>query len=240
MAIPLQFCPPRGGPCRSPVARGLFALTLLTYLAVGCASGDDTDAAPTVTASASPTVPSTTAPPTTVSSTVNSVASTTTPTTAPPTTIDNSPETPAEDDVREGFDEVVSSWRACLDALPDCDPESLAESRTGEQLEENRRRVQSFIDAGYRIGETDTIVYEIESIDVVSDGQVALVAVCVTDGSVIYLPDPTGGDDRQIINDSFVSSREVFQMELLDGRWVAASNVVTEEEVEGEENNRCA
>lgn len=142
--------------------------------------------------------------------------------------------------VRDGFAEVVASWSACLDALPDCDVESLADSRAGEQLEENQRRVQSFIDAGWRIGDTDSIVYEVESVQFVEEGEVAFVAVCVNDASVIYLPDPTGGDDRQIVNDSFVSSREIFRMELLDGRWVAVSNVVTEEEVVGEENNRCA
>lgn len=250
MAVPVWCCPRRGRSGGTSVTRAAAALVALLLVVTACSSGDDASVPTAATEPTSateapnPTSPSdTTTTSTLVTTTTASPPATTEPLTTTPTTTDdeNSGTAPFDEEgVRDGFAAVVSSWAACLEALPDCDLASLSESRIGEQLEENQRRVQSFIDAGYRIGDSDTIVYEIESIDFVSDGEVALVGVCVTDASVIYLPDPTGGDDRQIINDSFVSSREVFQMELHDERWVAASNVVTEEEVVGEENNRCA
>ena len=111
---------------------GLVVALVALVLGAACSSGSKSgsaSSAPTATTAAP--VTTRTAPPSTSSST-STVATTTT------TTVDP---TKAEADVRSAIALATQTYSACLVAMPNCDPSTLAVARAGPLLAQNVARI---------------------------------------------------------------------------------------------------
>jgi hypothetical protein len=184
----------------------------------GC-GGDNGAAAP---AASSTTVTSTVAPITTsVATTTTSTSSTSTTTSttaAPPTTV--APAVLAEMAVRASVDDAVAAFSECVLALPNCDVESLAATRSGELLRINSERISEWSAAGYAIRNRESFRYVIEEVEFAPDLTRATALVCIADGTVLFIPGAGPGGADVIVDDSYVSGREAWDVHLdPDGIW---------------------
>ena len=209
---------------------GAFVACMLVVAA--CSSGGNAPP-PTTEVEISSSAPKTTAVTTPVS-TSPSPSTTETPTTPAvhstiPTTIASTPSTTPADpsikveaDVRAAVDRAIADFSACLLALPNCDPTMLATSRANPMLALNAGRISEWNLAGYSVIDRDQFRYVIESVDLADDLATATVIVCVADGSkLIHAGAGPGGADV-IIDGTFVSGREQWDVRLdPDGVWRA-------------------
>jgi hypothetical protein len=75
---------------------------------------------------------------------------------------------------------------------------------------------------GYTVVDRDQFAFTIESVELNADQKQATATVCVTDGSKLVLPSATPGGPVVIIDDTFVSGREAWDVRLdPDGVWRA-------------------
>ena len=209
------------------------ALVSCILLLAACSSGNDavprsttastaSSAAITTASTAAPTTmvsfdPETTLAPTTVPATSTTIASTTT---APPTTVD--PAAMAESDVRAAVDLAIADFSACLVALPGCDPVTLAATRADPLLAVNASRVTEWNTKGYAIADRDQFRYVIEAVELSDDNRRATATVCFTDGSKLVDPGAAPGGADLVIDGTFTSGREAWDMRLdVDGVWKA-------------------
>jgi hypothetical protein len=152
-------------------------------------------------------VASTVAPTTTTSSTI-----------APTTTPD--PPTLAEADVRAAVVSAAAAFDACLRALPNCDVATLTDTRAGTVLAVNSQRITEWNEAGYEVRDRGQSRLVVESVTVDLDAGRATAVVCIADGSKLVQPGAGLGGADVIVDGSFVSGRESWEMRLdPDGRW---------------------
>jgi hypothetical protein len=204
---------PRLGPTRLAPA----VLCLMAVLLASACSDDGNTASP----STSDGVPSTT-----TSAVVTTTTSTTTvPNTSSspvprPTSSTVPPVVATEATARESVDRAIASFRECLAALPACDVTTLAGTRAGTMLQRNTERIQEWNAAGYALRRGERFRYVIEAVEVAPDLRQATVTVCSADGSQLVLPGAGPGGADVIIDDSFTSGREAWDVRLdADGVW---------------------
>lgn len=203
----------------SGVAAGLRvgALATCVLLAAACSSGESAGSNATSTTDPRPTTsevaPTTTGP---------AFDSTTTPTdpTAPSTTVD--PAMEADAAARAAVELAIADFSVCLDALPSCDPTTLAATRAEPMLAVNTGRITEWNAAGYRVIDRDQFRYVIESVELAEDLRQATVTVCFADGSKLVDPGAGPGGADLIIDGTFASGREAWDVQLdSDGVWRA-------------------
>jgi archaellum component FlaF (FlaF/FlaG flagellin family) len=74
--------------------------------------------------------------------------------------------------------------------------------------------------AGYEVRDREQFRYVIESVEIDPSGTVATVVVCVADGSTLVLPAAGPGSTDVIVDGTYVSGRESWDMRLgVDGVW---------------------
>jgi hypothetical protein len=216
-----------GEPRSCLTLRAALAVALVVSIAA-CSSDDDgADPSTSVTRSAAASEPSTAAPPTpTMQAPLTSVtAATTAPTSAtrPPTTsIAPTSTEPADPEaaIRHAVAAATDAFTQCLLALPNCDPATLADTREGPLLAVNTERVNEWNGAGYEVRDRDQFRYVIESVEIDPSGTTATVVVCVADGSKLVLPSAGPGSTDVIVDGTYVSGRESWDMRLgADGVW---------------------
>lgn len=118
------------------------------------------------------------------------------------------------------MDRAIADFTTCLLALPSCDPAMLATTRAGPMLAVNIDRINEWNATGYAVVDRDQFRYVIERVELSDDGQRAVVTVCFADGSKLVDPGagPDGGD--LIIDGTFTSGREAWDVRLDDdGVW---------------------
>lgn len=214
--------------CRSRCRRsmGFVATGVAAICLLAACSGDGlavtTDPA-TVTAASFPepssTVSTSTSPTSTSpTSTSTTVATTPTSTQAPTTTID--PRAKAESEVRAAIDASVAAFSDCLLKMPNCDVVTLEATRRGDMLRINTERVTQWNAAGYAVRDRDTFRYVVEQVELNADLTQATVLVCIADGTKLVQPGAGPGGADVIVDDSYVSGRESWDVRLdADGIW---------------------
>lgn len=180
-------------------------------------SGTTTDPT-TVTTTSSPEPSSTVSTSTSPTSTAATVATTPISTQAPTTTID--PHAKAESDVRAAIDASVAAFSDCLLKMPNCDVATLEATRRGDMLRINTERVTQWNAAGYTVRDRDTFRYVVEQVELNADLTQATVLVCIADGTKLVQPAAGPGGADVIVDDSYVSGRESWDVRLdADGIW---------------------
>ena len=206
----------RAGVARPRWRAGFGALALV--LVGACSSGDAASSSTPVTSGPSTRTDSTTTALTTTSST--DLSTTSTSSTSQPTATTANPAATAESDVRSAIDLAQSSFSECLIAMPACDPSTLAVARGGGLLERNTARIQKWNSAGYTVIDRDRFRYVIESVSLSADRTMAMVVVCIADGSKLVLPGAAPGGGNVIVDGGYTSGRSRWEMRLDgDGRW---------------------
>jgi hypothetical protein len=204
---------------RGPVAQRLQAYTaaLVAVLVIAACSSDDA-ASRSTTASASSVAPSTTGTSSSTSAPSTSTSTSTSSTLLPSTT--NDPRIAAEAQVRAAVEASIAAFRACLEALPNCDVNSLAGTRAGDMLRINAERINEWNAAGYELRDGDQFREVVESVTF-SDQTLtrATVVTCGADGSKLVLPGagPDGGD--VVVDGAYTSGRSEWDVRL-DGEGV--------------------
>jgi hypothetical protein len=127
-----------------------------------------------------------------------------------------------EDDVRAATAAAIEAFSACLVAMPNCDPATLAATRSDPMLSVNVDRINEWNAAGYTVIDRDQFRYVIEAVEVADGGTEATVTVCIADGSKLVKPGAGPGGADLVIDGEFVSGREAWDMHLeQDGVWRA-------------------
>jgi hypothetical protein len=130
------------------------------------------------------------------------------------------PKAKAETGVRTAVDLAVQTFSACLVAMPTCDPSTLAVARSGDLLARNVSRINEWNAAGYTVRDRDKFRYVIESVTVQPDLKRATATVCIADGSRLVKPEAGPGGADVVIDDTYTSGRESWDMRFDDdGRW---------------------
>ena len=189
--------------------RGAVAVVLLALVAAACSSGGGGGA------SSTSSVASTTA---TTSSTSTAPATTTSTSSPTSTTIDAAAK--AEADIRAAIGLAQQTFSACLVAMPTCDPSTLAVARAGDLLAQNTVRINEWNAAGYTVRDRDKFRYVVENVGLQPDLQRATAVVCIADGSRLVKPGAGPGGADVIIDDTYTSDRESWDVRLdTDSRW---------------------
>lgn len=180
-------------------------------------SGRESTATPTTATTPTSAIPTTEPAPETSPSSTNTTA-----TTAAPTRTTTTVPLDAETVIRATLEKSFSDFSSCLTSMPNCDPTVLEATRAGDLLAGNVARINEWNDAGYTVIDRDQYRYVIESVEFGEDETTATATVCLTDGSKLVQPGagPDGAD--VIIDDTFVSGRDAWEMRLDDdGKWRA-------------------
>jgi hypothetical protein len=106
--------------------------------------------------------------------------------------------------------------------MPSCDPSTLAVARTGDLLARNVARINEWNAAGLTVRNRDQFRYVVEQVVLGTDGVQAEALVCFADGSDLVRPGAGPGGADVIVDDSFTSGRESWDVRLdPDGHWRA-------------------
>jgi hypothetical protein len=106
--------------------------------------------------------------------------------------------------------------------MPTCDPSTLAVARAGDLLAQNIARVDEWNAAGYTVRDRDRFRFVIEKVALQPDLTRATATVCIADGSRLLKPSAGPGGADVIIDDTFGSGREAWDMRRdPDGKWRA-------------------
>jgi hypothetical protein len=106
--------------------------------------------------------------------------------------------------------------------MPNCDPSTLAVARAGSLLAQNVARINEWNAAGYTVRDRDKFRYVVENVALQPDLQRATAIVCIADGSKLVKPGAGPGGADVIVDDSYTSGREAWDVRLdADGRWRA-------------------
>lgn len=209
---------PRGRTRRSV---GLVAVGVTSVCSLAaCSDGGSTATTDptTVTTTSGPAPSSTVTTSSSATSTSTTVATSPTSTQAPTTTID--PRAKAESDVRAAIDASVAAFSDCLLKMPNCDVATLEATRRGDMLRINTERVTQWNAAGYAVRDRDTFRYVVEQVELNADLTQATVLVCIADGTKLVQPGAGPGGADVIVDDSYVSGRESWDVRLdADGIW---------------------
>jgi hypothetical protein len=195
--------------------RGAVAVVLLALVAVACSAGGGGGASSTssVSSTTATTASTSTAPATTTSTSSPTSTSTS-------TTID--PVARAEADIRVAIAVAQQTFSACLVAMPTCDASALVVARAGDLLAQNPAPINEWNAAGYTVRDRDKFRFVVEKISLQPDLRRATVQLCYADGSRLVKPGAGPGGADVIIDDTFGSGREAWDMRLdADGKWRA-------------------
>jgi hypothetical protein len=122
--------------------------------------------------------------------------------------------------VRSSIAASHNAFSACLVAMPACDPTTLSATNAGAALERNVARINEWNSKGYTVRDRETFRYVIESVTVAPGLATATAMVCIADGSKIVNPGAGPGGVDVVIDGSYVSGRETWDMQLdPDGSW---------------------
>lgn len=212
------------GDCGVTAGRGAGFLAVCVLLLAACSSGNDA-APPTTIESVSTASSSSGEETTSLATSTTSIAPTTTattttvaPATSAPTTLDTG--AAAEAAVRTAVERAIADFSECLVAMPHCDPAMLAATRTDPMLAINTQRISDWNSSGFTVIDRDQFRYVIESVEVSPDLRQATVMVCFADGSKVISPGAAPDGSDVIIDGTFVSGREAWDMRLGDdGVW---------------------
>jgi hypothetical protein len=125
-------------------------------------------------------------------------------------------------EVRQAIALAQSTFSACLVAMPKCNPSTLAVARAGPLLGRNEARINEWNADGYTVRDRDKFRYVVEKISMQPGLRRATVLLCYADGSRLVKPGagPNGAD--VVIDDTFGSGRESWDMRLdTDDKWRA-------------------
>ncbi len=207
--------------CRVSRSVGVVAVCVTALCSLAACSGGGSAATTdprTVTTTSSPEPSSTVSTSTSPTSTAATVATSPTSTQAPTTTID--PRAKAESDVRAAIDASVAAFSDCLLKMPNCDVATLEATRRGDMLRINTERVAQWNAARYAVRDRDTFRYVVEQVELNADLTRATVLVCIADGTKLVQPGAGPGGADVIVDDSYVSGRESWDVRLdADGIW---------------------
>lgn len=204
--------------------RSVAALGIVVVAAACSGSVDSSDSTVTDLTQTTEIIASSSASPTT------SMSTTTPETTAPESTPNSeSPESTdepvdAETVIRSTLDQTFNDFSECLTSMPECDPTVLETTRAGELLATNVARIEEWNAAGYTVIDRDQFRFVVEAVELDDDETTATATACIADGSKLINPGagPEGAD--VIIDDTFVSGREAWEMRLDDDvQWRAYS-----------------
>lgn len=197
---------------------GALAACMLLIAACSSGGGADETIVPSSTTTTEPIVRTTDLTAESSAATTTTGAATTTP--VSPTTFDPVVEVTAT--VRAAVDEAISDFSGCLLALPNCDVSLLAATRADPMLATNASRITEWNAAGFAVIDRDQFRYVVESVELADDMRQATVTVCVADGSKLVDPGAGPGGADLIIDDTYASGREAWDMRLDDdGVWRA-------------------
>ncbi|HWL44523.1 MAG TPA: hypothetical protein VNQ73_16400 [Ilumatobacter sp.] len=135
--------------------------------------------------------------------------------------------------VAASYTKAFKSWTSCLEALPNCDPASLAPYRTGDYLLMSQSQIGRYVDAGHTTSDLDRRQLTIESVTIDSSGAQASVISCEVDDSVRY------NAAGEAVTDAFESIRRASTLVLEEGAWKVAG-FENLEVGETEQENVCA
>jgi len=238
--------------------RSRWLVPLIGIIAVVGCTGDD-DAGSTTTEFASTTTtaaPSTTEEPTTTETPASTETATTTtgpvstterPSTTDSTSTTESPTTtavrstapttsalnlaPVETDVAAAYTAAFNSWTTCLEQLPACDLQSLAETRTDEYLGFATNQANLWNENGFTAANAESRRLTIESVTLSGDAQATVVS-CEVDGAIM------SNRAGEVVDEDFESSRRASVLRSENGIWLVAGTEVLEV-ADGEENSVC-
>lgn len=106
--------------------------------------------------------------------------------------------------------------------MPRCDPSTLEATRENPLLAVNVSRVTEWNGEGYTVIDRDQFRHVIEGVELSADLRQATVTVCFVDGSKLVDPGAAPDGTDLIIDGTFVSGREAWDMRLGDdGTWRA-------------------
>ncbi|HRE00488.1 MAG TPA: hypothetical protein PLV68_04260, partial [Ilumatobacteraceae bacterium] len=208
--------------------RKVGALAACLLVLAACSSGGnaapESTAVLSTTGSTSPATsdaPQTSPPPPETSAPSTSTTSTTTTSTAVTTTPTTLVE-PPEAKVRAAVDRAIADFSECLLAMPNCDATTLAATRSDPMLARNVARITEWNAAGYSVIDRDQFRYVIEAVELDDVAGQATVTVCIADGTKLVLADAAPDGSDIIIDDTFVSGREAWDVRRdADGVWRA-------------------
>ena len=199
------------GPIRLPGA-SLYALVLISALVMVAACGTGSRDASRETA------------PTSKHGSVPSVSSSRTP--SEPTSAAASSRPSAAADPKSvmvaQFGAGSRAYQECMITPSHCDSPVLAATYDGAALANVRTFVSRLQAQHLRVRyPSASSYYGVVSAAVVnSDARTGQVTVCGVDGGVLYDErDPANHNDDVVVNDELISSRDVWAMRLIDGRW---------------------
>jgi hypothetical protein len=119
-------------------------------------------------------------------------------------------------------DAAIAAFSRCLEQLPACDAAQLEKTRRGELLQLNTARINEWNAAGYAVRDRDKFRYVIEQVELNPTATQATVRVCIADGSKLVRPGAGPGGADVIVDDSYTSGRETWDVRLdSDGVWRA-------------------
>ena len=216
--VPVRTMPPRGRAFRRVVVTSALSVGALAAC-TSTKAGPTFDTRPPSTIASASTSTALATTSTVVAATAPVVTTVPVTTTVAATTTSSAPATSTDQAVRNAIDKARADGDACMRALPKCDVATLAASRGGVSLESLTKVITQYNAEGQVSRNRERNHYKIESVTIQGSARASAV-VCNTDGSERVLPGagPNGVDI--IVNDSFVSRRDTYEMQLdADGVW---------------------
>ena len=223
--------------------RSVVVLTTIAVFATSCSGSSDAEPVETT---ASTTIETTTPEQPATDAAVTDPPASDPPTTDPPTTEPPATEPPAtdppptdppvvgsaEEEVAAAVEFFETQWKTCLNALPNCDLDSVVERRSGEDNTGTFNTAAEYNSFGYTAEEADLVDYRVRSLTI--EGEVATVAMCIEDG--VHLIDDAGIP----VDERFLSSNQTWTfVRDVDGSWQLDDRQLDGELVEGQENSLC-
>jgi hypothetical protein len=130
------------------------------------------------------------------------------------------------------FDAGSRAYQHCMVTPSQCDSRVLAATYDGAALANVRTFVSRLRTQHLRVRYPSASSYYgvVSTATVNGDARTGEITLCGVDGGVLYdQRDPASHNDDVVVNDELISSRDVWSMRLLDGRWkrTAVRNLVT-------------
>ena len=130
------------------------------------------------------------------------------------------------------FDAGSRAYQQCMVTPSHCDGRVLSATYNGAALANVRMFVSRLRAQHLRVRYPSTSSYYgiVSAAAVSGDARTGEITVCGVDGGVLYdQRDPANPADDVVVNDELISSRDLWSMRLIDGRWkrVAVRNLVT-------------
>ena len=120
------------------------------------------------------------------------------------------------------FDAGSRAYQLCMVTPSHCDSRVLAATYDGAALANVTTFVSRLRTQHLRVRYPSASSYYgvVSAAAVNGDARTGTVTVCGVDGGVLYdQRDPANPDDDVVVNDELTSSRDIWSMRLIDGRW---------------------